>query len=149
MDINLIEALADIVQKKELTGLEIVEGETKIRIEKAAAQPVIVQQTPTVSQKAETPKQSADAAVSEGVVDFNKLIEVRSPFVGVFYNAPSPEAEPYVKVGDKIKKGDVLCIIESMKLMNEIVAEENGEIVDICVENGQVVEFSQILFKIF
>lgn len=149
MDINLIEALADIVQKKELTGLEIVEGETKIRIEKAAAQPVIVQQTPAVSQKAEAPTQSADAAVSEGVVDFNKLIEVRSPFVGVFYNAPSPEAEPYVKVGDKIKKGDVLCIIESMKLMNEIVAEENGEIVDICVENGQVVEFSQILFKIF
>ena len=69
--------------------------------------------------------------------------------VGIFYTAPSPEAEPFVKVGSKVKKGDTLCIIEAMKLMNDVVAEEDGEIVEICAENGSLVEFGQILFKIF
>lgn len=69
--------------------------------------------------------------------------------VGVFYDSPSPEADPYVKVGDKVKKGDVLCIIEAMKLLNEITAEQDGEIVDICAHNADVVEYGQTLFKIF
>ena len=69
--------------------------------------------------------------------------------VGIFYAAPSPEAEPFVKVGSKVKKGDTLCIIEAMKLMNDVVAEEDGEIVEICAENGSLVEFGQTLFKIF
>ncbi len=69
--------------------------------------------------------------------------------VGVFYSSPSPEAEPFVKVGSKVKKGDVLCIIEAMKLLNEINADTDGEIVDICVNNGDVVEYGQPLFKIF
>ncbi len=82
-------------------------------------------------------------------VDFNHVTEVKSPMVGVFYAAPSPDAEPFVQVGSKVKKGDVLCIIEAMKLMNEITAEQDGEIVDICVQNGDVVEYGQTLFKIF
>ena len=69
--------------------------------------------------------------------------------VGVFYQAPSPEADPYVHVGSKVKKGDVLCVIEAMKLLNEITADTDGEIVDVCVENGQLVEYGQVLFKIF
>ena len=69
--------------------------------------------------------------------------------VGIFYTAPSPEAEPFVKVGSKVKKGDTLCIIEAMKLMNDVVAEEDGEIVEVCAENGSLVEFGQTLFKIF
>ena len=69
--------------------------------------------------------------------------------VGIFYAAPSPDAEPFVKVGSKVKKGDTLCIIEAMKLMNDVVAEEDGEIVEICAENGSLVEFGQTLFKIF
>ncbi|MDO4356300.1 MAG: acetyl-CoA carboxylase biotin carboxyl carrier protein, partial [Clostridia bacterium] len=83
------------------------------------------------------------------VVDFNQVTPVKSPMVGVFYAAPSPEKPPFVKVGDRVKKGDVLCIIEAMKLMNEITAEQDGEIADVCVANGDVVEFGQILFKIF
>ncbi|HML49609.1 MAG TPA: acetyl-CoA carboxylase biotin carboxyl carrier protein, partial [Clostridia bacterium] len=75
--------------------------------------------------------------------------EVKSPMVGVFYAAPSPESPPFVKRGDRVKRGDVLCIIEAMKLLNEIAAEADGEIADICVENGQVVEYSQTLFKIY
>ncbi len=82
-------------------------------------------------------------------VDFNNITEVKSPMVGVFYDSPSPDAEPYVKVGSKVKKGDVLCIIEAMKLMNEITAQVDGEIVDVCAQNGQVVEYNQPLFKIF
>ena len=75
--------------------------------------------------------------------------DIKSPMVGIFYAAPSPEAEPFVKVGSKVKKGDTLCIIEAMKLMNDVVAETDGEIVEICAENGSLVEFGQILFKIF
>lgn len=73
---------------------------------------------------------------------------VTSPMVGVFYAAPAPDKEPYVSVGSKVNKGDVLCLIEAMKLMNEVMAEKSGEIVEICVENGQVVEYGQPLFMI-
>ena len=93
---------------------------------------------------------AAPVATQDGTpVDFNNLKEVKSPMVGVFYQAPSPEADPYVRVGSKVKKGDVLCVIEAMKLLNEITADTDGEIVDVCVENGQLVEYGQVLFKIF
>ena len=88
-------------------------------------------------------------AEPEQIKDYNKYRNVKSPMVGIFYTAPSPEAEPFVKVGSKVKKGDTLCIIEAMKLMNDVVAEEDGEIVEICAENGSLVEFGQTLFKIF
>lgn len=73
---------------------------------------------------------------------------VESPMVGVFYSAPSPDSEPYVSVGSEVHKGDVICLIEAMKLMNEVTAEKNGVIAEVCVENGQVVEFGQPLFVI-
>ena len=73
---------------------------------------------------------------------------VKSPMVGTFYSSPSPKDEPYVKVGDKVKKGDVLCVIEAMKLMNEIESEFDGEIVEICVKNEDMVEYGTPLFKI-
>lgn len=88
-------------------------------------------------------------AEPEQIKDYNKYRDIKSPMVGIFYAAPSPDAEPFVKVGSKVKKGDTLCIIEAMKLMNDVVAEEDGEIVEICAENGNLVEFGQTLFKIF
>ena len=88
-------------------------------------------------------------AEPEQIKDYNKYRDIKSPMVGIFYAAPSPDAEPFVKVGSKVKKGDTLCIIEAMKLMNDVVAEEDGEIVEICAENGSLVEFGQVLFKIF
>ena len=84
----------------------------------------------------------------DDIKDYNKYRVIRSPMVGIFYAAPSPDAEPFVKVGQKVKKGDTLCIIEAMKLMNEITAEEDGVISDICVTNGQVVEYGTELFRI-
>ena len=82
-------------------------------------------------------------------MDFNRLKEVKSPLVGIFYAAPSPGAEPFAGVGSRVKKGDVLCVVEAMKLMNEITADADGEVIDVCVQNGQVVEFGQILFKLY
>ena len=92
---------------------------------------------------------AVSAPAPEDIKDYNKYRDIRSPMVGIFYAAPAPDAEPFVKVGKKVKKGDTLCIIEAMKLMNDVVAEEDGEIVEICAENGSLVEFGQVLFKIF
>lgn len=134
MKINDIKALAELVSKNNLSALEYSEGETHLRIENAP-------RTVTAA-----PAQAAPAAADAGA-DFNAAKMVTSPMVGVFYASPSPTDPPFVTVGSKVKKGDVLCIIEAMKLMNEITAEEDGEIIDICATNGSVVEYGQILFK--
>jgi acetyl-CoA carboxylase biotin carboxyl carrier protein len=156
MDIKKLKQLVQLLQSSDLTALEICEGDTRIRMERngqafpvpqaalSAAPSQPLSQIPAVPQEA--PLSFGQAGQ---VVDFNCLTEVKSPMVGVFYAAPSPDAQPYVRRGDKVKKGDVLCVIEAMKLLNEIVAETDGEIADICVQNGQVVEFSQTLFKLF
>lgn len=145
MNLKNIRELVQLLENSGLSVLEVSEADTKIRLEKGtiAERPV----ASAVIQPAAVPQ--AVQSVQDGAVDFNNITEIKSPMVGVFYAAPAPDAEPYVTVGKKVKKGDVLCIIEAMKLMNEITAEVDGEIVDICVENGQVVEYAQILFKVF
>ena len=152
MNIKQIRELAQILSQNELNSLEIVEGDTRIRLEKGGAQAAApaVQQASRQSETAQ-PTQTADPAEKterDAGVDFNRLTEVKSPLVGVFYAAPSPEAEPYVKIGSTVKKGDILCIVEAMKLMNEIVAEQDGTVVDVCAHNGDVVEYGQTLFKL-
>lgn len=146
MNIKQIRELAQILSQNELSALEITEGETRIRMERGTAQAAYVPSAqPTVPRQEITETSSGER---DAGVDFNCLTEVTSPLVGVFYSAPSPEAEPFVKVGAQIKKGDVLCIVEAMKLMNEIVAEQDGTVVDICAHNGDVVEYGQTLFKL-
>lgn len=140
MDQKLMKALAQIMEEHKLTLLELEEEGTKIKLERAAAAPAAVA-------PAEPMMAPAGAPVPD-VIDFNQFKEVKSPMVGVFYAAPSPDADPFVKVGDRVKKGDVICIIEAMKLMNEITADEDGEVVDICVQNGEVVEYGQTLVKL-
>ncbi len=152
MNMEHISTLAEIVAKNGLSALEVCEGELKIRLERQAMQAMQVQavlpmQETTVHQAAAAPVPAVQT--EERPSDFNRLKEVTAPMVGVFYAAASPDAKPFVQRGDRVKKGDVLCIIEAMKLLNEIVAETDGEIADICVANGQVVEFSQVLFKLF
>ncbi|MPM24240.1 Biotin carboxyl carrier protein of acetyl-CoA carboxylase [bioreactor metagenome] len=142
MDIEKIRGLADIANSYGLSRLEISEGGTKILIEKASP-------TEAAVSKIEIKQTSPAVVDSAKTLDFNKITEVRSPIVGVFYAAPAPDADPFVSIGSKVKKGDVLCIIEAMKLMNEITAECDGEIVDICMKNGDLAEFEQVLFKIF
>jgi len=158
MNLENVKALADVLNAKGLSAIEVGEGDNRIRIEKEAivssvAQPANVPaQAPAASAEvASIASTVSDASgqTSNQSVDFNHLIEVKSPLVGVYYAAPSPDAETFVSIGSKVKKGDVLCIIETMKLMNEIPAEQDGEIVDICIKNGDIAEFGQVLFKMY
>ena len=145
MDIRTIKALAKILQESNLTVLEVSEGEMRIRLESTPgviAQPAAVQAAPKAAVSA------VDEDAGDAGMDFNDIKVVESPMVGVFYSAPTPGAAPFVGVGSHVKKGDVLCIVEAMKLMNEITAETDGEVVDICVNDGDVVEFGQTLFKL-
>ena len=89
------------------------------------------------------------APAEEEPIDLSHTTAVRAPMVGVFYAAPAPGAEPFVQVGSKVKKGDTLCVIEAMKVMNEVTAEQDGEIVDICVKDGGLVEYGCCLMKVY
>lgn len=134
------------------TAIDIQLGEDEFislrqKTEKPAAPAVVtttVQTQPAVQEVQTAP--AAEPAQPAAPVQNGTPIE--SPMVGVFYAAPSPDSEPYVTVGSSVKKGDVVCLIEAMKLMNEVTAEKSGTITEICVENGQVVEYGQPLFLI-
>ena len=148
MDVKKIESLAKLMKETGLTGLELVEDGQQLRLERqvevvAAPVAAAVPAAPAPARGAEAlgVTHEEPAPVKEGTL-------VLAPTVGVFYSAPSPDARPFVEVGDQVKKGDTLCIIEAMKLMNEIPAEVDGTVAEICVGNGQVVEFNQPLFRI-
>lgn len=147
MNIENVRALAQILQQFGLSRVEVCQGGETIRLEAAAAQSAVPPPAQPVAAA-----ESAGAVSSAGdarTVNFNSLLEIKSPMVGVFYSAPSPDSTPFVAIGSKIKKGDTLCIIESMKLLNEITAEADGEIVDVCIRNGEIAEFGQVLFKMY
>ncbi len=148
MRISEIQKLAEIMERYSLTAVRIGEGDERVELERGAVLAPTVQPTaPAVVPLAPTVGESVPSAETHAT-SITSANDVRSPMVGVFYSAPSPDAEPFVKLGDHVHKGDVLCIIEAMKLMNEITAEVDGEVVDICVENGQLVEFDQCLMRI-
>jgi acetyl-CoA carboxylase biotin carboxyl carrier protein len=151
MNFNEIKQLIDIVDSSDLQETIIEKGDFKIILRRASPATVISQ--PIVQAVAEPSVNTLPQALNTaGVVKKEELIpgliESRSPIVGTFYQSSSPDAPPFVAVNDTIKKGDVLCIIEAMKLMNEIEAEVSGTIVEILVENGQAVEYDQPLFRI-
>lgn len=140
-----IRKYAGLMQELGLTGLEITEGDRVVRLEKNAPAPAretIVMDAGTV------PAASAVGAAVPKTEENVDYISVKSPLVGVFYAAPAENADPYVSMGDRVKTGQVLCVIEAMKLMNEIPAEVDGTVLEICVTNGQMVEFGTELFRI-
>ncbi|NMC56253.1 MAG: acetyl-CoA carboxylase biotin carboxyl carrier protein [Eubacteriaceae bacterium] len=145
MKLQFIKDLASLMEEKALNLIEIKEENTNIRRERntaaAAANAGI-----TIAQQSVIEK--VDVANDTKIEIKNDGQAVLSPMVGVFYAAPSPEAAAYVALESKVKKGDVLCIIEAMKLMNEITSEQDGTITQICIKNGDVVEFGQTLFYI-
>lgn len=148
MKISDIKALAELVRKNNLSALDLSEGELHIRIENAPApQSAPAPEAAAPQEAAPVPAPAPAPAVDNGP-DFGAARMIVSPMVGVFFASPSPDDPPFVKVGQKVHKGDVLCIIEAMKLMNEITAEEDGEIIDVCAANGSVVEYGQTLFKL-
>lgn len=129
-----IRKYAELMQELGLTGLEITQDNQVVRLERtAAASEKTVPVIPVQKQPQEQPQD---------------YISVKSPLVGLFYAAPAENAAPYVSVGDTVQKGQTLCIVEAMKLMNEIQAEESGTIIEICIGNGQMVEYGTELFRI-
>ncbi|MBC8538997.1 acetyl-CoA carboxylase biotin carboxyl carrier protein [Christensenellaceae bacterium NSJ-63] len=150
MNIKQIKSLADILKESDLSVLDISEGELHIHLERgtAAAPAAVAPAAPAAGLTETAPAESLLPEDRSSELDFNDAKDIKAPMVGVFYSAPSPGATPYVSIGSKVKKGDVLCIIEAMKLMNEITSDFDGEIVDICAMDGDVVEYGQPLFKI-
>lgn len=153
MDIKVIKTLINLFENSQLGEMEVESGEAdgKLRVTLKKNNGAAVTTVQSVGAVAPTPapQLKAETGPSEGVLDYNLVDDIKSPMVGVFYSAPSPESEPFVTRGSKVKKGDTLCIIEAMKLMNEVVAERDGEIVEILPKSGELVEFGQVLFKIF
>ena len=155
MDKKKLREIISVFRESGLAKMEVSETTAEetfsLKLESAAAAQPAAMPVPAVQYVQAAPGLPAEEQKAEPgeIKDYDKYRNVKSPMVGIFYTAPSPEAEPFVKVGSKGKKGDTLCILEAMKLMNDVVAEEDGEIVEICAENGSLVEFGQILFKIF
>ncbi len=165
MDLKEVRQLIKIVENSNISEIEIEEEGKKLRITKTfpskngetvvipsfqQAMPPMPQAAPaqaTAPAPAPAPAE-APAETSAAPAKKDNIVEVRSPMVGTFYRAPSPDADPYVEIGQTVAVGQTLCIIEAMKLMNEIESEVAGKIVDILVENAQPVEYNQVLFLI-
>ena len=147
MDLKELKALLRLMEGNDVEELEVEEGGRRIRIRRRPAQPSIPQAPFGVPHGA-TQVAGTASPLPAGTTasETAGLIPVESPMVGTFYRAPAPGAEPYVKEGSLVQKGTVLCIIEAMKLMNEIEAEVKGRVARIPVENGQPIEFGQTLF---
>ena len=140
LDIEYVEKLAKVLADNSLTEISIEDGDQAVTLRKdviGVSAPVAVQ-TPVVQP---TASHTANEPAKKGR-------PLTSPMVGTFYSAPSPDAQPFVQVGQTIKEGDVVCIVEAMKLMNEIESEFAGKIIEICVSDGQPVEFGQVLMYV-
>lgn len=148
MEFDYIEKLVDLVSKNELTELSVEDGEKAVIIRKEKE--LITTQTAPVAATSVTaqvpPQQQAQPAEKpQKEADATNQVKITSPMVGTFYKSPSPGAAPFVEVGKTVSSGQVVCIIEAMKLMNEIESEVSGKVVQICVEDGQPVEFGETL----
>lgn len=145
MDLNEVKKFIKLAKDEGVSELKYESKDQKISVSFASGQ-YIAAQAPAPSFAAgravETQESSAKPASGE------QFHEVKSPFVGTFYGAPSPDKPAYVKVGDRVSKGQTLCILEAMKIMNEIECDISGEIVEVCVENESLVEYGQTLFKV-
>jgi len=147
MDLRKLKTLIDLVQQSGIAELEITEGEEKVRISRggSGAQQAAPVQVYTLPQAGPAPAAVAPAAAAEGEAVPEGHV-IRSPMVGTFYRASAPGAKAFVEVGQAVKAGDTLCIIEAMKLLNEIEADQDGTVKAILVESGQPVEYGEPLF---
>jgi acetyl-CoA carboxylase biotin carboxyl carrier protein len=155
MDLRKLKKLIDLVQESGIAELEITEGEERVRIARGgavsitplgAATAAVASNAPTVPAVESSAATPTPAAVEPAPGQQGHT--VKSPMVGTFYRAPSPDAKPFVAAGDSVKEGQTICVIEAMKLMNEIECDASGVVKAILVENGQPVEYGQALFII-
>ena len=165
MDLETLRGFADLMEERGLTRIKLEEPDLTLELERegaSTAQPPAWPAFPPAmpaawpaAPAAPAAAPTAPAAVAEPAAPAapapvaSGATEVCAPMVGVFYVAPSPGAEPFVHVGSKVKKGETLCILEAMKLMNEVVAECDGEIAEICANDGDLVEYGRVLFRIY
>ncbi len=143
MDIRKVKKLIEMLESSELEEIEIHEGEESVRLVKNKTETVVTHQVQPnqLDKVVESSEQPQKSAPSEGEV-------ITSPMVGTFYAAASPGAKPFISVGDEIQEGDVVCIVEAMKMMNEIKSDYSGKVVSVLAENSEPVEFGQALFVI-
>lgn len=149
MNVKQIKEIIRLFEQSSLTSLDVQEGEERIRLQRGGLeQPMLTMMQPMQQPAfAPLPVPPTQPEKDEGP-DFNRIIEVKSPVVGVYYEAPEPGGKPFIQVGDKVHKGDVLCLIEVMKQVTEVVAPQDGQVADICLTNGSVVEYDQTLVKL-
>ena len=146
MELQEVLKLLDIMEKHHLDEIEVEQGGTRIRLKKAG---LVQMAAPVMTSYAPAPAAAPAAAQPPKAPEADKdIVKIISPMVGTFYRAPSPQAEPFVNEGDHINAEQVVCIIEAMKVMNEIKAEVEGEIVSVLVENGESVEYGQPLYAV-
>ena len=156
MDSKRLAEIADVMEDRGLTRVRVEEPDgTAVELERAsAAQPVAVPMpmpsavAAPVAAPATAPAAPEPAAQAPAAAPESQGVEVTAPMVGVFYAAPAPGDEPFVRVGSKVKAGETLCIIEAMKVLNEVTAEADGEVLEICVADGDLVEFGSCLMRI-
>jgi acetyl-CoA carboxylase biotin carboxyl carrier protein len=149
MDLRKLKTLIDLVSESNVSELEITEAEGKVRIVKSSGAPVVMQQAPVAMVAAPAPAPAGGApAVEASAPAVPAGHAVKSPMVGTFYRSASPGAKPFVELGSVVKEGETICIIEAMKILNEIEADKSGTITKILSENGQAVEYGQPLFII-
>jgi acetyl-CoA carboxylase biotin carboxyl carrier protein len=146
VDLRKLKKLIDLVQESGIAELEITEGEEKVKIVKGGAMSYAVAPVTAAAPLAAAPTDAAAAASGTAAPAQPEGHAVKAPMVGTFYRSPSPDAKVFVEVGQSVKAGETICIIEAMKLMNEIEADAAGTIKAILVENGQPVEYGQPLF---
>ena len=164
MDLDTLRGFADLMEERGLTRIKLEEPDLTLELEREGAgatqppawpafppaMPAAWPAAPAAAVAAPAAPATAEpAAPTEPAQIASGATEVCAPMVGVFYVAPSPGAEPFVHVGSKVKKGETLCILEAMKLMNEVVAECDGEIAEICANDGDLVEYGRVLFRIY
>ncbi len=159
MQVKDIRRLLDVLKDTEVSELTLETGEYKLTVKlgagnyQVAGPAQVVATQPTSGTPTPQPQVAAQASSQPPVAEAapardERLVDVTAPIVGTFYSAPSPDAPPYVRAGDSVKAGSVLCIIEAMKLMNEIEADVAGVVREVLVDNGQPVEYGQVLFRI-
>lgn len=151
IDLDFVERLIRSIDESTIDSIEIERGGTRIRLSKTptttgpAPAPSV---NPPSAQTTGNPPPAEPAPIEAAPPDAGNLIEVPSPMVGTFYRAPSPGADSFTEVGARITPGQTLCIIEAMKLMNELESEVEGVVREVCVENGEPVEYGQVLFRV-
>ncbi len=147
MDLRKVKKLIELLEESGLSEIEITEGEDKVRITKGGKRSPQVKAIET-TQEAEALSVTEPADVNAQTKNNNSFHEIKAPMIGTFYQSPDPDSEAFVKVGDPINEGDTLCIIEAMKMMNKIETDISGTIERILVQNGDPVEFDQVLFLV-